>query len=493
MQIKALQRILPGAGRASLAANPSKPSFCVSDVSGEILESHPDRFFDVVSTKSGPAYAICNSVPAAKMNAFLAAGKSALMRDAASGSFSASLQNPGSLRPSIAAKLISYGVSENVDQLAYLLSHEFSGLGPVGLLLDSKDSVEEITVNSPSSQIGLYHSRFGYCQTNIRFSSEFYMRFVFNRIIERSELAASGSKPIIDTQTAEGFRVHLQLPPYAPGGAVASIRLRERRYYNPARLIADGSVSPEALAYLWVCIESGLNIVISGPPASGKTSLLSALLFFVGRGERVLAIEEDSSELLLERDMPNLVLLKSVSGGIGPSAQITNALHMRPERLVVGEIRGSEAARLYSGANLGIPFMTTMHSNPDPSSLIARLSSRPMSVEEHSISMTDIAVFMRKNGVVRTVSGIAEYSWLSRGEISGMPRSAMKINTVLQDGKFDPQSLLGSKVARRYAKMRGVRPAAFADQVRRRAKYLSESRPDFTADEMLEWIRGYEE
>ena len=493
MQIKALKQILVRDANKPRAASASKPSFCVSEVSGDILESQPDKFFDIVATKSGPAYAVCNSVPAAKLNAFLAAGKSALMRDAASGAFAANLADSASLRASIAAKLISYGVSENVEPLSYLLAHEFTGYGPIGLLLDSKDEIEEITVDSPSSHIGLYHSRFGYCQTNMRFSSEFYMRFVFNRLIERSELAASGFKPIIDTQTTDGFRVHLQLPPYAPGRAVASIRLRERRHYNPARLVSDRSVSPEALAYLWVCIESGLNIVISGPPASGKTSLLSALLFFVGRGERILAIEEDSSELLLERDMPNLVLLKSVSGGVGPSAQITNALHMRPERLVVGEIRGAEASRLYSGANLGIPFMTTMHSNPDPSSLLARLSSRPMSVEEHSISMTDIAVFMRKDGAERTVSGVAEYSWLSRGEISGMPRSAMKVNSIVQDGKFDFSSLSGSKVARRYSKMHGSKPTAFVDQIRRRAKYLSESRPDFTADEMLEWIRSYEE
>lgn len=492
MQIKALQRILAKTAVKAAAGNTSRPSFFLSDTGGKVLESNPDRFFDIVETKSGPEYAVCNSVPAAKLNAFLSAGKSALMRDAASGSFTADASDPSRMRPAIASKLMSYGVSENVDLLAYLLAHEFTGYGPIGLLLDSKDEIEEITVNSPSSHIGLYHSKFGYCQTNIRFSSEFYMRFVFNRIIEKSEIAASVSKPIVDTQTAEGFRVHLQLPPYAPGGAVASIRLRERRYYNPARLIAEGSVSPEGLAYLWACIESGFNIVISGPPASGKTSLLSALLFFVERGERVLAIEEDSSELLLERDMPNLVLLKSVSGGVGPSAQITNALHMRPERLVVGEIRGAEAAKLYSGANLGIPFMTTMHSNPDPSALLSRLSSKPMSVEEHLISMTDIAVFMRKEGVMRTVSGIAEYSWLSRGEISGMPRSAMKINTIVQDGKFDFSALSGSKAARRHSRMHGLKPTAFADEIRRRAEYLSEARRDFTADEMLEWIRGYE-
>ena len=85
MQIKALGQILARNGSKPPAANASRPSFCISEVSGEVLESHPDKFFDIVAAKSGPAYAVCNSVPAAKLNAFLAAGKSALMREAASG------------------------------------------------------------------------------------------------------------------------------------------------------------------------------------------------------------------------------------------------------------------------------------------------------------------------------------------------------------------------------------------------------------------------
>ncbi|MEM3841624.1 MAG: ATPase, T2SS/T4P/T4SS family, partial [Candidatus Micrarchaeaceae archaeon] len=388
--------------------------------------------------------------------------------------------------------LAENGISEYADSISYLLAKELTGFGPISILMDCRNSIEEIAVNSPTSNIAVYSRDYGYCLTNMKFSSDFYMRFVFNRLIEHSDISASSSNPIVDSQTKEGFRVHMQLPPYAPEGPVASVRLREREHYNPARLISGRSTSAKEVAYLWMCIDANANIIISGAPASGKTSLLASLMIFARRNERILAIEEDSSELLLERDMPNLVLLRS-SGKVSPSEQLSNALHMRPERLVVGEIRGPETSKLYSGANLGIPFLTTMHSNSDPSSLLARLKSKPMSVDDYMLPMTDVAVFMEKDSISRRISEIAEYLWAARGEIKGMAKTQMKILHISSHGEFDLPALSESKILRRYSRMFGITPKMAEAELYSRAEHLSKAKSNFSINEMVEWIRSYEQ
>ncbi|MDE1828673.1 MAG: Flp pilus assembly complex ATPase component TadA, partial [Candidatus Micrarchaeota archaeon] len=143
-------------------------------------------------------------------------------------------------------------------------------------------------------------------------------------------------------------------------------------------------------------------------------------LSFVPRYIRGIAIEEDVNELKFYSNLSSMVSLygSKQKNSVSTKEQVINALRMRPELLIVGEMRGEEAKELFSGANLGIPFFTTMHSNDSEMSLIKRLLVRPMSVDPQALSSLDISIQMSSKGIEsREIAEITEYKWLSRAEI----------------------------------------------------------------------------
>ena len=175
--------------------------------------------------------------------------------------------------------------------------------------------------------------------------------------------------------------------------------------------------------------------------------------------------------------MPNIVSLKGTkTGNSNTRSQMINALRMRPDRIIVGEIRGEETRELFAGANIGIPFLTTMHSNSDGISVIKKLMVRPMSVEPGSLSMLDVSIYMRQSGVSsRVVSAINEYRWLSRAEIDeGMEignGDSVAISSIAIGGKTKKESIMTSKALLSFSRSRGMTMKA--------AKAEASSRIDF--------------
>ncbi|HVC58202.1 MAG TPA: type II/IV secretion system ATPase subunit [Candidatus Acidoferrales bacterium] len=367
---------------------------------------------------------------------------------------------------------------EGKELLAYILAHETVGYGPIGMLIDNHAEIEEIVINSSDSNIGIYHASYGYCTTNLRFSGEREFRYVINKLVAYAERELNAANPVIDAQLVDGSRIHAQLKPYSLNGPIASIRLNGGKRMDIRKLMQMKTVSPEVLAYLWMAIDANLNIVISGAPASGKTSLLMAMHVLVPRSQRVIAIEEDVNELKYGSFM-NVVSLQgsSLLGRVSLRDQIVNSLHLRPDRLIVGEIRGSETKEVLSGSNLGIPFMTTMHSSGSGQPLIDRLRSRPMSVEEQLVSMLDVSVFMRQRDVKnRVVEQVTEYLWLSRAEISVDDAMALnrehKMRDMVQNGSLDTSSLPASKLIFAYASARMVTHGTALKELKKRATFL---------------------
>lgn len=366
---------------------------------------------------------------------------------------------------------------EQKELLAYLLAHEVCGHGAISMLLDDSKNIEEIVVNSATSRIGLYHIEYGYCTTNLRFRSERSFRYTVNRLIASTERELNSNVPIIDAQLEDGSRLHAQLWPYAITGAAATIRVNPSKRMDIRKLMQNGSATPELLAYLWIALGSRMNITIAGSPASGKTSLLLALSALMPRHDRIITIEEDVNELGNYSNFYNMVPLQgsSLHGRVTTMDQVINALHMRPDRIIVGEIRGREAPELMAGANLGIPFMTTMHSSADGNAILNRLGSKPMDVPRDVLSNLDVSIFLARTASLRRVASVSEYLWLQRAEAGPEDVSTdkmVRINQVAIDGKIATQALESSKVLGAYSKLYMVSGARALKELRARAAFL---------------------
>ncbi len=375
-----------------------------------------------------------------------------------------------------AMELLSKGGKPGVEFLAYVTAHDTAGFGPFSMLMEDKENIEEIIINRPCSPIIVYHSRLGFCRTNLAFRSEQAMRSALNRLVADAERELSSQTPIIDAQLADGSRVHAQSRPYSTNGAAVSIRLRSRGRVGVGQLLEGGTFTGDTLAYLWMAVDCGMNIVVSGAPASGKTSLLLSLLSLLPRYERIVVVEEDASELSMGDNFANSVNLQGrthLLSKAGLRDQVMNALHVRPDRIVIGELRGAEARDVFSAGNLGMPFMTTMHSNCDGASLLGRLSSKPMEVEPQALSALDLAVFMRKDGTSRRIDSICEYSWAVRDNIDikacdqdGCVKSRLDIGALKAGAQ-------GSKVLARFSRLRMVSMQKAVAELRKRSKYVS--------------------
>lgn len=340
---------------------------------------------------------------------------------------------------------------DRIHYLSYLVAHDVGGQGAISILLDDSEEIEEIEINSPFS-IAVYHRRYGRCSTNLQFCSKPDFRYTINRIAASAGKELGAKDAILDMQFGIG-RLHAQLGPYAISGGAASIRLGRLAAMTPDEMIALKFSTKEAFSYLSSAVAKGANIIICGAPGTGKTTLLSAISSFIPNSMRVITIEEEISEVVLSSSLRNVVKLKgSERDGVGFREQIRNALHMRPEMLVIGEIRGAEANDAFSGANLGIPFITTMHSSQNGQALLDKLESNPLNVERALLNRLDISVFLskRENGS-RIIESIIEYRWPSSKEsgVGMLPivekgnvnAGAIRLSRVVNDGEARADAL----------------------------------------------------
>jgi flagellar protein FlaI len=259
------------------------------------------------------------------------------------------------------------------------------------------------------------------------------------------------------------------------------------------RLLSEHAIDSDMLAYLWQAIESDANMVIAGAPASGKTSLMISLLSLIPRYSRVIIIEEDTNELMLESNFINSVNLNSSQKrDVQLKDQVINALHIRPDRIIVGELRGSEAKEVFSAGNLGIPFMTTLHSNIGGEALLDRLLTKPMSVEQ-SLHSLDVAIFMEKIGQQRRISKIVEYKWVSLMdlEIEQAKNRRYEILEIATDCRLNQSVLANSKIIQKYAKHNVVLLQKALSDHKKRSKFLNNLLIKESTPNCAEYIQSY--
>jgi pilus assembly protein CpaF len=274
----------------------------------------------------------------------------------------------------------------NVEQRRRVIKHienEVMGLGPLeSLLADSK--IADILVNGPNQ---VYIERRGRLElTDVRFNDDAHLMNIIDRIVSGVGRRIDESSPMVDARLKDGSRVNAIIPPLAIDGPVMSIRRFAVELLGMEDLIEYGSISPKAADVLTAVVRGRLNVLISGGTGAGKTTLLNVLSGFIPETERIVTIE-DSAELQLQQ--PHVVRLETRPRNIEGKGEVTqrdlvrNSLRMRPDRIVVGEVRGPEAMDMLQAMNTGHDgSLTTVHANT-PRDALSRIESM--------VSMTGIS------------------------------------------------------------------------------------------------------
>ena len=268
--------------------------------------------------------------------------------------------------------LINDYISENHPEIgrmdkAYIVKsvqNEITGLGPLEDLI-SDSTVSEIMVNGPNQ---VYVERKGkLVLSDVKFQDEEHVRRIIDRIVTPLGRRIDDSNPMVDARLKDGSRVNAIIPPLALCGSTITIRKFSETPLTIENLMGFGSLSPEMAGFLEAGVRGKLNILVSGGTGSGKTTLLNVLSAFIPHDERIVTIE-DAAELKLMQD--HVVSLESRPANLEGTGAITirdlvkNALRMRPDRIVVGEVRGGETLDMLQAMNTGHDgSLTTAHAN----------------------------------------------------------------------------------------------------------------------------------
>lgn len=259
----------------------------------------------------------------------------------------------------------TYISAEEKKELCAEIFNAIRRLGPLQSLIDDVE-ISEIMVNGPDN---IFIEKAGkIIKYDGKMESEEQLEDIIQQIVAKVNRTVNAANPIVDARLSDGSRVNVVLPPVALRGAVLTIRKFPEVPMNMERLLAYGTLSQDCADFLRMIVASGCNIIVSGGTSSGKTSFLNALSDYIPGTERVIIIE-DSAELQIT-GIPNLVQLETRNanvegkGEIGIGDLIKSSLRMRPDRLIIGEVRDEKAAvMLLNALNTGHYGQSTIHSN----------------------------------------------------------------------------------------------------------------------------------
>ena len=304
---------------------------------------------------------------------------------------------------------------------------EISGFGPIEPLLHD-GSVTEVMVNGPTQ---VYIERKGKLElTNVAFRNDEHVMHIIDRIIAPMGRRIDESSPKVDARLPDGSRVNAIIPPLSLTGPVITVRKFSANPYTVSDLVGFGTATPEMFDFLRACVEARLNIFVSGGTGSGKTTFLNVLSSFIPNDERIVTVE-DAAELQLRQE--HVVTLESRPANLEGEGEIPirllvrNALHMRPDRIIVGECRGGEALDMLQAMNSGHDgSLSTGHANT-PRDMLSRIETMVLmagyelplrSIREQIASAVDLIVHTArlKDGGRRVVN-ITEVYGIEEDEI----------------------------------------------------------------------------
>ena len=324
--------------------------------------------------------------------------------------------------------------SSEKDRLVNDVQHELFGLGPLEPLLKDP-TISDILVNSHRR---IYIERRGKLEvTNVTFKDDEHLMRVIERIVSSVGRRIDESSPMVDARLQDGSRVNAIIPPLAIDGPVLSIRRFGSEPLRMNALIEHKALTKDIADMLQMCITARLNVLISGGTGAGKTTLLNALSAYIPEDERIVTIE-DSAELQLQQ--PHVVRLETRPPNIEGRGEVTqrdlvkNALRMRPDRIVIGEVRGGEAIDMLQAMNTGHDgSLTTVHANT-PRDALARLETM---IQMTGMRLSDRAMRQQVASAINLVLQVARLSDGSRrvtsiSEITGMEGETITMQEIFQ-------------------------------------------------------------
>lgn len=325
------------------------------------------------------------------------------------------------------------------------IAAEILGFGPLQPLLED-DTITEVMVNGAKN---IYIERKGKIhRVPVTFENNDHVMRIIDRIVAPLGRRIDESSPYVDARLPDGSRVNAVIPPLSLVGPVLTIRKFSRNPITVEQLIQFGSITQESVQFLKACVESRLNIVISGGTGSGKTTFLNVLSGFIPGDERIITIE-NAAELQLRQE--HVVTLESRPPNIEGRGEVTirdlviNSLRMRPERIIVGEIRDEAALDMLQAMNTGHDgSMTTLHSN-GPRDTLARLETMTLmagmdlpsrAVREQIASAIDLVVHQeRMRDGTRKIVSLTEISGME-GEVITMTDIFVFEQTGIENGQI---------------------------------------------------------
>jgi pilus assembly protein CpaF len=361
---------------------------------------------------------------------------------------------------------------DNLAHLVYEIQNEIIGLGPIEPLI-SDPSISDILVNNYKT---IFVERKGRLErTNVQFDNDAHLLKVIEKIVERVGRRIDESSPMVDARLPDGSRVNAIIPPLALDGPALSIRRFSEVPLSVANLIEYGSMTSDMALIIGALVKVKTNILISGGTGSGKTTLLNVMSGYIPDNERIITIE-DAAELRLQQ--PHVVRLETRppniegKGEVSQRALVKNTLRMRPDRIIVGEVRGIEVIDMLQAMNTGHEgSLTTIHANTARDAL-TRL--------ENMVGLAGVNVMQKalREQIVSGISVIIQVARLSDGrrkimsiqEITGMEGDVITMQEIFcfeQTGVAPDGSVLG------HFRATGIRPR-FADRLQARGAPLAD-------------------
>ena len=333
----------------------------------------------------------------------------------------------------LAQEAMPLSVSER-ERLVNDVQHELFGLGPLEPLL-ADPTISDILVNSHKT---IYIERRGKIErTNVQFKDDEHLMRVIERIVSSVGRRIDESSPMVDARLQDGSRVNAIIPPLSIDGPVVSIRRFGSDPLKMSSLIEFNALTKDIADMLQMVVTARLNILISGGTGAGKTTLLNALSAYIPENERIVTIE-DSAELQLQQ--PHTVRLETRPPNIEGRGEVTqrdlvkNALRMRPDRIVIGEVRGGEAIDMLQAMNTGHDgSLTTVHANT-PRDALARLETM---IQMTGMRLSDRAMRQQIASALNLVVQVARMSDGTRrltaiSEITGMEGETITMQEIFQ-------------------------------------------------------------